>query len=232
MGIDSDLLDSGPTGITRRTVMKGAAWAVPVIALASSAPAFASSIPANGLDGVFTVDRNCSDTLTQQGGSMSVTQTQAGQVIKKICLLFSVTSDSGALTNLTWSPSGSNGWSQPTYIGTTTYAGTTWGQYQTCLASADIPPVTPGTTEVNPSFEFDGVTLPAGDVQIFVQRVVSITGTDGTTVLPDVTYIYGINDLGSEDCGGFRGGATSRPQSISASPKSGARSRRGVVGRD
>lgn len=34
---------SAPKGVTRRTVVKGAAWAVPVIAVASAAPAFAAS---------------------------------------------------------------------------------------------------------------------------------------------------------------------------------------------
>lgn len=34
----------GPSGVSRRTVVKGAAWAVPAIAVASSVPALAASI--------------------------------------------------------------------------------------------------------------------------------------------------------------------------------------------
>lgn len=42
-----EILDQGPerSGINRRTVMKGAAWTVPVIMVASAAPAMASSPP-------------------------------------------------------------------------------------------------------------------------------------------------------------------------------------------
>lgn len=42
-----EIIDQGPerSGINRRTVMKGAAWTVPVIMVASAAPAMASSPP-------------------------------------------------------------------------------------------------------------------------------------------------------------------------------------------
>lgn len=40
---DFEIDASAPKGVSRRTVVKGAAWAVPVIAVASAAPAFAAS---------------------------------------------------------------------------------------------------------------------------------------------------------------------------------------------
>lgn len=38
-------LTQQPSGISRRTLMKGAAWAVPAIAVVSAAPAYATSVP-------------------------------------------------------------------------------------------------------------------------------------------------------------------------------------------
>lgn len=43
MTTHTDLHPAESTGISRRTLMKGAAWAVPAIALVSAAPAFAAS---------------------------------------------------------------------------------------------------------------------------------------------------------------------------------------------
>jgi hypothetical protein len=43
MSKNEDLGDTEPRGISRRTVAIGAAWAVPVIALATASPAFAAS---------------------------------------------------------------------------------------------------------------------------------------------------------------------------------------------
>jgi hypothetical protein len=52
MSKNEDLGDTEPRGISRRTVAIGAAWAVPVIALATASPAFAAS------NGVITVNGN------------------------------------------------------------------------------------------------------------------------------------------------------------------------------
>lgn len=50
-----------PRSPARRTIVKGAAWAVPAVALATAAPAHASSpIPPNGLNGWVTLSRSCS----------------------------------------------------------------------------------------------------------------------------------------------------------------------------
>lgn len=44
----------------RRTIVKGAAWAVPAVTIASAAPAMANSpIPPNGLNGWVTLSRQC-----------------------------------------------------------------------------------------------------------------------------------------------------------------------------
>ena len=58
-------MTSNTSGFTpsRRTLVKGAAWSVPVVAVAGAAPAFASSppIPPRGMNGWVTLSRsNCS----------------------------------------------------------------------------------------------------------------------------------------------------------------------------
>lgn len=45
-------------GLSRRTVVRGAAWSVPVVAFAGAAPAFAASLPP-GLQGWVTVAKRC-----------------------------------------------------------------------------------------------------------------------------------------------------------------------------
>jgi hypothetical protein len=53
------------TGLDRRTVMKGAAWSIPVIALAVATPAYAASI----VDvGAFTLRGTCSPPSTSGSG--------------------------------------------------------------------------------------------------------------------------------------------------------------------
>lgn len=52
---------------TRRTLVKGAAWSVPVAVVAGNAPAMASSpIPPNGLNGWVELSRNCGRTYEFQ----------------------------------------------------------------------------------------------------------------------------------------------------------------------
>lgn len=56
-------MTSNTSGFTpsRRTLVKGAAWSVPVVAMAGGAPAMAASppIPPNGLNGWVTLSRRC-----------------------------------------------------------------------------------------------------------------------------------------------------------------------------
>ena len=52
--------ENAGTGVRRRTVVRGAAWAVPAVVVATSAPAFAASpVPPGGLDGWVLLQRRC-----------------------------------------------------------------------------------------------------------------------------------------------------------------------------
>lgn len=69
--------ENSGAGVRRRTVVRGAAWAVPAVVVATSAPAFASSpVPPGGLNGWVELERSCGaqypTTLTIDGtGSYS-----------------------------------------------------------------------------------------------------------------------------------------------------------------
>lgn len=55
--------DAAPRSASRRTIVKGAAWAVPAVTLATAAPALAASpIPPNGLNGWVLLGRDCRAT--------------------------------------------------------------------------------------------------------------------------------------------------------------------------
>lgn len=56
-------MSTNTSGLSRRTIVKGAAWSVPVVAVAGAAPAFAASpIPPRGLNGWVTLSRSCGRT--------------------------------------------------------------------------------------------------------------------------------------------------------------------------
>lgn len=201
---------------SRRTIAKGVAWTMPVIAVGAVVPTASASgpPPKYGLDGTFTVSRTCK-TLSQTGGTLAVTQTSKGQTIKSICLNISVRADSGSVAGLAWARvAGDDGkWGLPSPIGTSTYAGYTWNQYQSCLSV--LPTVTDGSTVVDPKFSFSASTLPKADVYVYVERVVVITlpnSTDTTTV----KYIRNIAQP-SYDCSGRAGNFS---KSKSAEPPS------------
>lgn len=66
-------INETPHGITRRTVMKTAAWAVPVIAVASAAPAFAASGCAQA---VLSTDGTWTRTDDYTNGQVATTEPQ------------------------------------------------------------------------------------------------------------------------------------------------------------
>lgn len=58
---DSNVASMSKSEVKRRNLVKGAAWTVPVVAVAAAAPmAAASPIPPRGLNGWVTLRRNCS----------------------------------------------------------------------------------------------------------------------------------------------------------------------------
>lgn len=69
-GQDSNVASMSKSEVKRRNLVKGAAWTVPVVAVAAAAPmAAASPIPPTGLNGWISQSRSCSRTrwLIQDG---------------------------------------------------------------------------------------------------------------------------------------------------------------------
>lgn len=62
MTLDTDVLDT--TRASRRTVVRGAAWTVPVVAAATAAPAFATSACADGVYEIRWANMNSSKVVT------------------------------------------------------------------------------------------------------------------------------------------------------------------------
>lgn len=107
-------------GLSRRTLVRTAAWAVPAIAVAAPAPAMAASndVPPNGLDGwvLFSVGSGGGGTsvvdVTGIGSGLGlwVTETTALQTISQISVVFLINR-----AGLTWSAASGNAgtWSAP-----------------------------------------------------------------------------------------------------------------------
>lgn len=115
------------TGLKRRSLVKGTAWAAPTIALGSAAPAMAASRPP-GLQGWVTVGKSCDrddpDTLTINGtGGNNANPPNSGSRGLWVYNTTSNTTLSNArmtfyyptsLGTIPWSPaSGNSGWSTP-----------------------------------------------------------------------------------------------------------------------
>ena len=102
---------------SRRTLVKGAAWSVPVVAVGGAAPAFASSpIPPRGMNGWVTLSRqNCSLAIDGRGrftgggdndrGIWTFVDDPAAVIEGGIITFYFNRSD------LTWSNSSGTGWS-------------------------------------------------------------------------------------------------------------------------
>lgn len=117
--------------VSRRTVVKGAAWAAPVVAMASAAPAFAASQPENtsingyvGFSGKCTGWWNSAGThveLDSREGSygLFVKNTTITTTISNAFIIFYM-----SIPNLTWSTAaGNDGWTAPTSTGETKSVG-------------------------------------------------------------------------------------------------------------
>lgn len=132
--------------LKRRTIVKGMAWTVPVVTMATATPAFAASpIPPNGLNGWVNLEKSCTYdhfTINGQGNFTGGGDNDRGIWVwvndptatisgAKITFFF-------AQSNLTWTNS-STGWSGLTrtpadddpslpgfYAYTTTYTLNTW----------------------------------------------------------------------------------------------------------
>lgn len=124
------------SGLSRRRVVAGAAWSVPVVALATAAPSFAVSpsdpIPANALNGWVRVTRDCnaaqisiSSAGAYPNGGLWVFSNQQ-QPPSNAQLVFYFPTSWGILT---WT-SGNRAWSAPVYEGQVTISGQTYNAYR------------------------------------------------------------------------------------------------------
>lgn len=143
--------DDEPSGISRRTVMKGVAWAIPTVALASAAPAFAASgVPDLGLDGWvrlqesghsdnFTIDMSPTKDCPPYGGwTLWIKDSQSNYTATGATLTFVFSKKIGnvAVGSSPFTKSGpdKNSWSDLVYKGQVTggyeyqatYTGDTW----------------------------------------------------------------------------------------------------------
>ncbi|AMS06093.1 hypothetical protein DUY81_16130 [Acidipropionibacterium acidipropionici] len=115
--------------VSRRNVVKGAAWAAPAVLMASAAPAFAASTPPNtSINGVITVTGRCDtghgyldyDTRSDPDG-LYIDNTPTSTTITNATVVFFVT-----VKNVNWTTlDGNVGWSTPVDNGETIQIGGT-----------------------------------------------------------------------------------------------------------
>ncbi|MEE8868778.1 MAG: hypothetical protein SOH99_08140 [Acidipropionibacterium acidipropionici] len=115
--------------ISRRNIVKGAAWAAPVVAMASAAPAFAASQPDNtSINGVVGISGKCrsqggiSVDIDSRSGSygLFVNNTTTSTTISDAYIIFYL-----SVPGLSWSTAyGNDGWTAPVSTGMTKVVGT------------------------------------------------------------------------------------------------------------
>lgn len=191
--------ENAGTGVRRRTVVRGAAWAVPAVVVATSAPAFAASpVPPGGLDGWVELEKRCDDRrgptrLTVDGtGSypnrgLWVFVTPAGPTPSNATIIFYLQS-----STLTFSNSSGTGWSNLVRASglDTTAPATGYYAYQTTYTGAWTYFDSSGTStdrweaDTDPQFQ---TTYSANDcvtIRAYARRTV-------TTSLGTVTFLRG-----------------------------------------
>lgn len=171
---------AGAASVRRRTLLKGAAWSLPAIAVASAAPRAAASTPRNALAGVFYVTRSRDTTVTWDGrsgsrGQLYVTDTVSGQKITSMSLRFGSTK---AVTNWTKLGGGSC-WSLPVADGQLVYNGQTFSMYKSVYQCALPLAATTGNTTVNSEFYWQGTV--ANPTDLITQRVTQVTQPPSNT---------------------------------------------------
>lgn len=188
------------TGMKRRSVVRGTAWAVPTIVIGSAAPAMAASRPP-GLQGWVTVGKNCqygNDTLTINGTGggnanppnsnsrgLWVFNTNASTTISNAVITFWYpTSRTGTIT---WQAAGGNSnWSVPVvstvggtipgFTGYTTYYSGGWQYY-------DNPGVLDDHHRAidRPNFTASvNVDSCGSNLPVYARRTVTVDGTTYT----------------------------------------------------
>ncbi|MBS1907068.1 MAG: hypothetical protein JST33_11000 [Actinobacteria bacterium] len=175
-----------PVSVQRRTLLKGAAWSLPAIAVATAAPRAAASTPKNALAGVFYVRRESQSTVTWDGrasssGRLYVTETLTGQKITTMSLRFGSTKPVTAWTKA----GGGNCWSLPVADGQLRYAGRTFFMYRSDYTCSLPIAAASGDTTVDSEFYWRGTV--ANPTELITQRVSQVTqppsnAAPGTTI--------------------------------------------------
>lgn len=175
--------------VRRRTLLKGAAWSLPVIAAAAAAPlAAASGAPKNALAGVFYVTRSFDQTVTWDGragsgGQLYVTDTVTGQKITSMSLRFGSTKQVSNWTKV----GGGTCWSLPVADGQLTYNGQTFYMYKSDYQCALPLSATNGNTTVNSEFYWQGTV--SNPTNLITQRVTQVTQPPSNTA-PGATITW------------------------------------------
>lgn len=177
------------SSVRRRAVVRGAAWASPVIiaAVAAAPRAFAGSPSANYTIGgsvlvpVTTRSSDCRRTVGWQanGPAITITPTVSSDVISEASLTVWIGSPNAA--GLTWSGT-AGGWTGPVSVGPSSIGGVTAYGYR--FTAGPVTAVD-GTTPVPgmPSFVSSGFTETTS-FRIWTERSVTINGSTITTLSP------------------------------------------------
>lgn len=181
----SDPSSTRTRSVSRRTIVKGAAWAAPAVAMVSAAPAFAASQTQNtSINGYVTIGGNCLSRggvaieidSTGRGYGLFINNTTTSTTITNPFIIFYI-----SVPNLTWSASsGNSGWSVPTFISgqTITKNGHVLYAYKSSLTTP-VTAVNGTTTLPNMHFISSGGTCPTGGdrtVYALGERHVTING--------------------------------------------------------
>lgn len=174
--------------VRRRTLLKGAAWSLPVIVAAAAAPLAAASTPRNALAGVFYVTRSRGTTVTwdgrsSSGGQLYVTDTVTGQKVTSMSLRFGSTKPVTNWTKL----GGGTCWSLPVADGQLTYNGQTFFMYKSVYQCTLPLAATSGNTTVNSEFYWQGTV--DNPTNLITQRVTQVTQPPSNTA-PGATITW------------------------------------------
>lgn len=184
---------------TRRTLVRGAAWTSPVIALAATAPAVAASPPIKvpGINGCVlntptSLSGSCrwslhvngrSDQGSYQGASygLYVYDVNTTDVMTNAYLIYWII---GTQTGVSWSRNSGSGWGTPTSIGTAVKDdGLTYTGYRSEYTPAIIPAGGGGTvflTDFDWTATFTQNSTYCSNVTYWTERHITINGADQT----------------------------------------------------
>jgi hypothetical protein len=187
------LTSSPPRGVSRRSLVKGSAWSVPTVVVATQAPALAASCAGPG--GCPVVSRLTRVVRGNYLGCARLTWDSRPSTLSSLGVKFSVTTPATTITNVVvtfWISTPSltftvdntvANWSTPTYSGTIQVVGSaTYYAYSTTFLGT-VTPVA-GTTVI--PFFFYSQCNPPSPISQFIQTKALVNGeqqdiTGGTT---------------------------------------------------